>query len=90
MLNLVPGESPVERLAKATLELTAAEADRKKLEGRVQQMTGELETREKVIQQSVREMQQATEEVQRTRTVTAGLRKELDDLRGVLDAPGKG
>ncbi len=89
LLNMAPGESPVERLTKMTEKLESAEALRKTLETRVQQLTADAEQREKVLQRVTREIQEASEEVQSMFLVAQSLRQEMDDVRASLNRRDK-
>jgi hypothetical protein len=69
------------------VEMTAKYDGDNKLEAvlaRVQQLEQRLEQRDQAVKQSGVEVQTATEEVHRTRTQLASLRKELDETRATM------
>jgi hypothetical protein len=84
ILNLAPGEQPVQRLAEVTLRLQAREEEAKRLEARLQQLTAILEQRGQTVSQSTREVQEATEEIRKTRTTLQATRQEVDDAWAAL------
>jgi hypothetical protein len=91
LLNMAPGESPVERLTEMTQKLGIAERERRDLEGRFQQLgvtldqrNAILEQREKVMQQTGGEIQEAAVEVQRTLALVKAVQKEMEEMRAAL------
>jgi hypothetical protein len=81
LLNLPPGESPIERLTAVTMKLGESETERRNLEAKLQQVTAKLEQSEKALQLSTVDVREAAEEVQRTRELVQTLRQEMDEVR---------
>jgi hypothetical protein len=79
ILNLQPGDLPIERLAEVTLRLQAKEEDARKLEARLQEMTALVEQRSLSVSTATRDVQEATEEIRQTRKALQTTRQEVDD-----------
>lgn len=79
LLNVPPGGSIAERALELSARLATAEADRKALEARISLLTAAVESRDQELQAAGREVQEATDEVVRTR-------KQLQDWRHDLEA----
>jgi hypothetical protein len=89
LLNLAPGESPIERLTAVALRLEGVEAERKALQARAESLSATLGEREKALQQAVREVQDSAEEMQRTRTAAQTLKQEVEEVRAALSRRDK-
>jgi hypothetical protein len=81
LLNLPPGESPVERAVELSYRIQALDADRQVLEQRARELTAALESRDRALVQHGRDLHEAAEEVARARTQVANWRKELEEAR---------
>lgn len=84
ILNMMPGDHPVERAAIATQQLHQEQMDKKNLEAREQQLKAELAQREKSIREATHEVKEATEEIHRTRTALQASLLEADEKLAAL------
>jgi hypothetical protein len=81
LLNLPPGESPVERAVELSYRLQAVDAERQALERRTRELGAALEVRDLALVQHGRDIHEAAEEVSRARAQVENWRKELDEAR---------
>jgi hypothetical protein len=79
ILNMQPGDHPIERLAEVTLRLQAKEEEARKLEARLQQMTALVEQRGQSVSAATHDVQEATEEIRQTRKALQTTRQEVDE-----------
>jgi septal ring factor EnvC (AmiA/AmiB activator) len=84
ILNMMPGDHPIERAAVATQQLRQEQAEKKMLESREQQLKAELAQREKSIREATHEVKEATEEIRQTRTALQNTVLESDDKLAAL------
>jgi hypothetical protein len=84
ILNLQPGEHPIERAAVATQQLRQEQGEKKTLEAHEQQLKTELAQREDSIRKATHEIREATEEIRRTHNVLAVTVQETEEKEAAL------
>jgi hypothetical protein len=80
-LNLAPGELPIDRALELTKRIDECSAVNRYLQDRIRTMEAKAEAREQAINESLREVQVASDDVARARNEMRAVRKEIDGLR---------
>jgi peptidoglycan hydrolase CwlO-like protein len=83
-LELGPNDNPLERVVELSRELEAASVHNRMLMERLQQLEAQGQTREQALAEAVRQVEAATQEVNRSKTQIEQLQKEVATLQAQI------